>query len=144
MKPLQINAILQGYVRLVGSFLRVTLFTLVVAAAAALISFPLWYWATNSRVSFNIFVSFVLILIAVLFIVRNIRAKIQTDLSNGGTVFKSAVLGPLIDIGRFLLSFVLVSMAVYLFASARFLLAFTGAFFSLLIIGVFYFNGRPR
>jgi len=144
MKQLQIHAILQGYLRFFDSFLRVALFTLSVAAAAALISFPLWYWATNNRVSFNVFVSFVLVLITVLFILRNIHAKIQTDLSNGGTILKTAVLMPLINIGRFLLSLVLISAVVYLFASARFLLASTGAVFSLLIIGIFYFNGRSR
>lgn len=144
MKTLQMNAILQGYARFFGSCLRVMLFTLVVAAAAALISFPLWYWATSNRVSFNVFVLVVLALITVLLMLRNVRAKMQTSLSGAGSIFKTAVLEPLINIGRFLLTLVLISAVVYLFASARILPALTGAVLSLLIIGVFYFQGRPR
>lgn len=144
MKTLQMNAILQGYTRFLGSCLRVMLFTFVVTAAASLISFPLWYWATNSRASFNVFVLFVLVLITVLLMLRNIRAKMQTTLSGGGSIFKTAVLEPLVNIGRFLVTLVLISAVVYLFASSRFLLALIGAVLSLLIIGVFYFQGRPR
>ncbi len=144
MKQIQLNAILQGYARFFRSFLRVTVFTLVVTAAAALISFPLWYWATRNRAGFNLFVVFVLILAAGMFMLQNIRSKMRTSLSSGASILSAAVIEPLTRIGRFLLTVVLIFTVVYLFASSRFLLGLLGALLSLFIIGVFYFHGRAR
>src|SRR6056297_1533619 len=132
------SRITQGYIAFFKTVLRVLAFSLGVAGISALITLPLWYWATNGRTSFTFAV---LLLCAVCFLVLLIKhiGNSINDLRSQGHSTASILILPMKRIGKVLAALILIYLTLIVFGSVSLLAGIGCALISIGLIGVLFF-----
>jgi len=143
MSNRRLQNIIHGYMDVLRNVFRVAFFSVIIAAAGISISFPLWFWATRSRKSFNVFVLAVLSALLFLLLIRSVHHSVLNSIS-GGTPPRSAALQPILKVGRVLLTLMLIYTALYLFAAHSLLLSAPFAICAILLIGLINFPPKSR
>jgi hypothetical protein len=135
------SRITQGYIAFFKAVLRVLAFSLGVAGISALITLPLWYWATNGRTSFTIAVLIVCAMGFLVLLVKHIGNSIN-DLRSQGYSTASILILPLKRIGKVLAALILIYLTLIVFGSVSLLAGIACALLSLGLIGVLFFAQR--
>ena len=131
MNKTVLHTILHGYIGFFRAFVRVLFFTAFLAGSAMTVSFPLWFWATHHRNSFNLFAG---LSIAAGFIF----------LIAGKVFILSAAIRPLTTVLRLILSAGLVYLCFFLFSIQYYLIASLFSLLTVIIIGLLFFLKKTR
>ncbi|MDZ7793633.1 MAG: hypothetical protein U5P10_08080 [Spirochaetia bacterium] len=132
------SRITQGYIAFFKAVLRVLAFSLAVASLSALITLPLWYWATNGRASFTIAVLIVCAMGFLVLLVKHIGNSIN-DLKSQSYSTASILILPLKRIGKVLTALILIYLTLIVFGSVSLIAGIACALLSIGLIGVLFF-----
>jgi len=135
------SRITQGYIAFFKGALRVLAFSLGVAGISALITLPLWYWATKGRTSFTIAVLIVCAMGFLVLLVKHIGNSIN-DLRSQGLSTASILILPIKRIGKVLAALILIYLTLIVFGSVSFIAGIACALLSIGLIGVLFFAHR--
>lgn len=133
--------IVQGYASALKAIARVIAFSLGVAAISALITLPLWYWATKQRSSFTAAVLTVLAAVMLFFAGKQLRAHINT-LKTKGYSTSEIVLLPLKRVGKILAALGLIYITLITFTAVSAAAGVVSALVSITLIGILFFASR--
>ncbi|MFO7730431.1 MAG: hypothetical protein R6V86_06670 [Spirochaetia bacterium] len=132
------SRITQGYITFFKAVLRVLAFSFGVASLSALITLPLWYWATNGRTSFTIAVLIVCAMGILLLLLKHIGNSIN-ELKSQGYSTTSILIFPLKRIGKVLAALILIYLTLIVFGSVSLLAGIACTLLSFGLIGVLFF-----
>ena len=135
------SRITQGYIAFFKGLLRVLAFSLGVAGISALITLPLWYWATNGRTSFTIAVLLLCAMGFLVLLVKHIGNSIN-DLRSQGLSTASILILPMKRIGKMLAALILIYLTLIAFGSVSLIAGIVCALLSIGLIGVLFFAQR--
>lgn len=135
------SRITQGYIVFFKAVLRVLGFSLAVASLSALITLPLWYWATNGRTSFTVAVLIVCAMGFLALLVKRIGNSIN-GLKNKGYSTVSIIILPLKRIGKVLAAFILIYLTLIVLGSVSIIAGIVCALLSIGLIGILFFAQR--
>ncbi|MCF7914863.1 MAG: hypothetical protein K9L66_06845 [Spirochaetaceae bacterium] len=135
------SRITQGYIAFLKGFLRVLAFSLGVAGISALITLPLWYWATNGRTSFTIAVLIVCATGFLVLLTKHIGNSIN-DLRSQGLSTASILILPMKRIVKVLATLILIYLTLIVFGSVSLLAGIACALLSIGLIGFLFFAQR--
>jgi hypothetical protein len=133
--------IVQGYISAFKSIARVIAFSLGVAAISALITLPLWYWATTHRSSFTTAVLILLAGVMLFFAGKQLGSHINNLKTKGYSTLKIALF-PLKHITKILTAFLLVYITLITFAAVSTAAGVVSAVVSIALIGILFFASR--
>jgi len=132
------SRITRGYISFFKAVLRVLFFALAVASLSALITLPLWYWATNGRTSFTVAVLLVCAMGCLALLGKHIGNSIN-DLRNKGYSTASILILPLKRIGKVLAALILIYFTLIVFGTVSILAGIACALLTIGLIGVLFF-----
>lgn len=135
------SRIVQGYFSALKALSRVLAFSAVVAAISALITLPLWYWATTHKSSFTAVVLIVLMGVVLFFSLKQLRSVIN-NLKTKGFSNSEIILLPLKRIGKLLASLLLVYISLITFTAVSIAAGIISAVLSIILIGILFFASR--
>ncbi len=135
------SRIVKGYISALKAMARVVAFAAVVAAISALITLPLWYWATSHRSSFTLVVLVVLAGFLLFFALKQIRSLVITLKTRGFSTFEIVLL-PLKRVGKIVAALLLVYLSLIIFSAVSVAAGVISAVVSLILIGLLFFSTR--
>lgn len=133
--------IVEGYVTALKAIARVIAFSLGVAAIAALITLPLWYWATKQRSSFTAAVLIVLTAAMLFFAGKQLSSHINTLKTKGYSTLEIVLL-PLKRAGKILTALGLLYITLITFTAVSAAAGVVSALVSIILIGILFFASR--
>ena len=135
------SRIVQGYISTLKSIARVFAFSAVVGTISALITLPLWYWATTHRSSFTLVVLVVLAGVLLFFFFKQVGSLVNT-LKTRGFSTTEIILLPLKRGGKILAALLLVYTSLITFTAVSVAAGVISAVVSLIFIGILFFSAR--
>ena len=135
------SRIVQGYISTLKSIARVFAFSAVVGTISALITLPLWYWATTHRSSFTLVVLVVLAGVLLFFALKQVGSLVNT-LKTRGFSTTEIILLPLKRGGKILAALLLVYTSLITFTAVSVAAGVISAVVSLIFIGILFFSAR--